>query len=67
MTIRIIATCAAMALLGSGCIIVPGPRVGVRKSCPPGHQWSDGRCHSTGKGHDSEKHKDKKTKKKQRR
>ena len=21
-------------------------------NCPPGHTWSDGQCHSTGKGHD---------------
>ena len=21
-------------------------------NCPPGHRWSDGKCHSTGKGHD---------------
>jgi hypothetical protein len=21
------------------------------KSCPPGHVWSDGRCHDKGKGH----------------
>lgn len=20
------------------------------KKCPPGHQWSDGSCHDTGKG-----------------
>jgi len=24
--------------------------------CPPGHRWSDGRCHDTGKGHDPNKH-----------
>lgn len=62
MTIRIIAACAAIAFLGGGCIIVPGPRVGVHKACPPGHQWSDGRCHSKGKGHDPGKHKEKKNK-----
>lgn len=25
---------------------------GSAGKCPPGHRWSDGRCHSTGKGHD---------------
>ena len=24
--------------------------------CPPGHVWSDGRCHEHGKGHDKHKH-----------
>jgi hypothetical protein len=24
--------------------------------CPPGHVWSDGKCHSTGKGHDPKHH-----------
>ncbi len=26
------------------------------KKCPPGHQWSDGRCREKGKGHDPAKH-----------
>jgi hypothetical protein len=25
--------------------------------CPPGHVWSDGKCHSTGKGNDPKHHK----------
>ena len=25
--------------------------------CPPGHVWSDGKCHSTGKGNDPNHHK----------
>ena len=28
----------------------PGAESG--KKCPPGHVWSDGKGHSTGKGHD---------------
>lgn len=24
--------------------------------CPPGHRWSDGKCHDQGKGHDPAKH-----------
>jgi hypothetical protein len=29
------------------------------KKCPPGHVWSDGKCHDTGKGHDKDKDKGK--------
>jgi hypothetical protein len=25
------------------------------KKCPPGHVWSDGNCHDTGKGNDPNK------------
>ena len=46
----------ALAVAGSGCVIVPArgaSRSAVSaKRCPPGHQWSDGACHSRGKGHD---------------
>ncbi|HEY6001480.1 MAG TPA: hypothetical protein VIV57_01320 [Anaeromyxobacter sp.] len=50
------ALAAALALSAAGCV-VHSPRSSSRsasaaKKCPPGHQWSDGRCHATGKGHD---------------
>ncbi len=51
-----IAALLVVALAGAGCVIVPGrgqSRSAVSaKKCPPGHVWSDGACHSTGKGHD---------------
>lgn len=51
---------AAVALLvlavsTSGCAIVHphGSSAGLSaKKCPAGHVWSDGACHSKGKGHD---------------
>jgi hypothetical protein len=52
---------AAISFLSTGCIAVRVP-VGTSRSavsakkCPPGHQWSDGRCHGKGKGHDPAKH-----------
>lgn len=46
--------------LGTGCAVVVPVRTGQKpvaaKKCPPGHQWSDGKCHDTGKGHDPNKH-----------
>jgi hypothetical protein len=50
------ALAAVLAFSAAGCVVV-GPRSSSRsavsaKKCPPGHQWSDGRCHATGKGHD---------------
>ncbi len=51
-----IAAVLVVALAGTGCVIVPGhgqSRAAVSsKKCPPGHVWSDGACHGTGKGHD---------------
>lgn len=46
----------AFAVAGSGCVVV-APRKVVRPAasasrCPPGHQWSDGRCHATGRGNE---------------
>ncbi|GAO05133.1 hypothetical protein [Anaeromyxobacter sp. PSR-1] len=47
--------------LGTGCAVqLPVQRRSVQsvqpaaasKKCPPGHQWSDGTCHDTGKGRD---------------
>ena len=57
-------TLAALALLGTGCIVTHGHGrsvssaavVAPAKKCPPGHQWSDGGCHAKGKGHDPQKH-----------
>lgn len=47
-----------LILSATGCIVrVPGPvhveqdRAAERR-CPPGHEWSDGRCHERGHGHD---------------
>lgn len=57
---RALLAAAAIATLGSGCIIVPTPHqhssAVSSQRCPPGHQWSDGRCHARGRGHDQEKH-----------
>jgi hypothetical protein len=55
----LLAAVAAVAVLGTGCVIVPA-RANHRseasgKRCPPGHEWSDGRCHDQGKGHDPAK------------
>lgn len=52
----LVATLLALTVAGTGCVVV-GPRKTYRSAssaekCPPGHQWSDGRCHSKGKGHD---------------
>ncbi len=51
-----LAALLAVAIAGTGCVIVPAnghARSAVAaKKCPPGHAWSDGACHSTGKGHD---------------
>lgn len=55
----LVAAVLALALAGAGCVVVPAPRGKAAKhstvsakKCPPGHQWSDGACHSKGKGHD---------------
>jgi hypothetical protein len=49
-----------VVVAGTGCVVVPARAVhrseASAKNCPPGHQWSDGRCHATGKGHDPAKH-----------
>lgn len=53
----LLAAALAFAVAGTGCVVVtPRPtRSAVSaKKCPPGHQWSDGRCHATGRG--NEKH-----------
>jgi len=57
---KILAGLTAVALLGTGCAVVVPTRssrsaVTAQKKCPPGHQWSDGRCHAKGKGHDPAK------------
>jgi hypothetical protein len=57
---KVLALAASVSLFGTGCM-VRVPAVGVAtqgdavKKCPPGHTWSDGRCHDKGKGHDPEK------------
>ncbi|WP_242345061.1 hypothetical protein [Anaeromyxobacter terrae] len=56
----LVASVMAVAILGTGCVIhTPGYRrsssaavAAPAKNCPPGHRWSDGRCHAKGKGHD---------------
>ncbi len=52
----LLAALIALAVAGSGCIVVGPPRSsrnGVSASrCPPGHSWSDGRCHASGRGND---------------
>jgi hypothetical protein len=49
----------ALCLSSAGCVLVAprSSRSAVQaekgdKKCPPGHLWSDGKCHSKGKGHD---------------
>jgi hypothetical protein len=54
------AALAAVAIAGSGTgcvgvVHVPKAHVKSEKRCPPGHEWSDGECHSRGKGHDPAK------------
>lgn len=56
----LLAAALALAFAGAGCVVV-APRgatssAASMKKCPPGHQWSDGRCHARGKGHDPAKH-----------
>jgi hypothetical protein len=56
----VLAALAAVAIAGSGTgcvgvVQVPGAHVKSEKRCPPGHAWSDGGCHSRGKGHDPAK------------
>ncbi len=57
---RFLLAALIFAVLMLGCVVhVPGheSRSAVSaKKCPPGHQWSDGRCHDTGKGRDPAKH-----------
>lgn len=57
---NLVAALSAVVLLGSGCAVhAPYARsrsastASGSKRCPPGHTWSDGRCHDKGKGHDS--------------
>lgn len=56
----LVAAVVAFAVAGAGCVVVPARGVhrssASAKKCPPGHQWSDGRCHEKGKGHDPAKH-----------
>lgn len=52
----LLAAALALAVAGTGCVVV-APRRTTRsavsaKKCPPGHQWSDGRCHATGRGNE---------------
>jgi hypothetical protein len=60
-TLALAAVLLSVALSASGCVLVGPPRSsraavrsdqGGGKPCPPGHLWSDGQCHSKGKGHD---------------
>ena len=56
----LVASVLAVAVLGTGCVVhSPTYRrsrsasvAAPAKKCPPGHLWSDGRCHAKGKGHD---------------
>lgn len=59
-----LAALAAVAFVGAGCMVrVPVARTHAASSaagpagkpCPPGHLWSDGRCHDKGKGHDKQR------------
>jgi hypothetical protein len=54
----LLAVALVVGIAGTGCVVVPARHAhrseasSVKKKCPPGHEWSDGRCHSKGKGHD---------------
>jgi hypothetical protein len=57
--VKLAAALLALAVAATGCVIVPGhgqyrsaTSASSAKKCPPGHAWSDGACHATGKGHD---------------
>jgi hypothetical protein len=57
-----VAVLSMVALLGTACAVhMPYARsrsassASSSKKCPPGHQWSDGRCHNKGRGHDPAK------------
>ena len=57
-----VAVLSTFALLGTACAIhtpyarsLSASSASSSKKCPPGHQWSDGRCHDKGKGHDRAK------------
>jgi hypothetical protein len=46
----------------SGCAVIRPMSMGrssksaaLTEKCPPGHRWSDGKCHDKGKGHDPAK------------
>jgi hypothetical protein len=57
----LISALAALAVLGTGCVIVPRGhlRQGVAaERCPPGHQWSDGSCRERGHGREKRHHDD---------
>ncbi len=56
---------AAALIVSSGCIVRVPPPIRIEpaghdahrddrsdKPCPPGHVWSDGRCHERGRGAD---------------
>jgi hypothetical protein len=65
MTRAIFAGLFALSLASCAVVRVDRPRsssaaVTSDEDCPPGHRWSDGKCHATGKGHDPEKKKGKK-------
>jgi hypothetical protein len=55
---RTLLAALALSAVATGCMVrVPGvavssPVVASERKCPPGHVWSDGQCHSKGKGHD---------------
>ena len=58
----LVAVLSIVALLGTACVVhTPYARsrsassASAGKKCPPGHQWSDGRCHDKGKGNDPAK------------
>lgn len=48
-----------LAAMQTGCVVIGTSKQPISKTkakkCPPGHVWSDGKCHNTGKGHDKDK------------
>jgi hypothetical protein len=49
----LLAATLALAIAGTGCVVVPQRSVNRSASsaekCPPGHQGKDGRCYATGR------------------
>ncbi len=55
--VLLVALCLAAACVAG--VAGVGVRLPLGGKCPPGHVWSDGRCHEKGKGHDPKHHDDK--------
>lgn len=54
---KIILWASLASLLSGGCIVIQSKgqpsNSSQKKKCPPGHVWSDGKCHNKGKGNEN--------------